>query len=124
MKWQELRGEWDADCEHAEAMRREFPYREVADAITGLRARFRLTQTQLAERVGTQQSVIARLESGKHPVEVKMLYRIADALGVSWHPTFVFPDVVTDAASEEEATTEAPAVPVAAGLTEDRSPHP
>ena len=53
-------------------MRREFPYREVADAIVELRAHHHLTQTQLAELAGTTQSVIARAESGKHPVEVKL----------------------------------------------------
>ncbi|MGI8553941.1 MAG: helix-turn-helix domain-containing protein [Dehalococcoidia bacterium] len=88
MKWDDLQAEWNADPEHVEAIRRAFPYRRVADAIVGLRARYRLTQTQLATLTGTQQSVIALVESGKHSVEVKMLNRIASALGLDRHPCF------------------------------------
>lgn len=88
MRWKELRTEWHADPAHEDAMRREFPYREVADAIIGLRARLGLTQEQFARQVGTTQSVIARLESGKHAVTVRMLYRIAAAFGSHWRPVF------------------------------------
>lgn len=87
-KWKDIKGEWNQDPDHAESMREEFPYREVADAVIGLRARLDLTQEELAQKVGTTQSVIARLESGKHPVSVNMLYRIARAVGISWHPVF------------------------------------
>jgi transcriptional regulator with XRE-family HTH domain len=54
-----------------------------------LRARHELTQRDLAERVGTPQPVIARLESGRHPVEIKLLSRIAAAVGESWTVTFL-----------------------------------
>lgn len=66
----------------------EFPYSEVADAVIGLRSRLRLSQEELAAKVGTTQSVISRLESGKHPVSIAMLNRIARATGASWHPVF------------------------------------
>lgn len=91
MRWRDLKSEWEKDPQYRRAMQEEFPYREVADAVIGLRARLGLTQEELARRVGTTQSVIARLESGKHPVEVKMLYRIARAVGASWRPIFELP---------------------------------
>lgn len=90
-RWKDVKTEWDKDPAHVEAMGKQFPYREVADAIIGLRARLALTQEELAAKVGTTQSVIARLESGKHPVSVKMLYRIAQGVGASWHPVFHCP---------------------------------
>ena len=55
---------------------------EVAQELYDARKRAGLSQKQLAERVGTTQSVISRLEDadyGGH--SVKMLGRIAQALG-------------------------------------------
>ena len=48
-----------------------------------LRARLRagLSQAQLAERMGTSQSAIARLESGKTLPSTKTLLRFAEATG-------------------------------------------
>jgi transcriptional regulator with XRE-family HTH domain len=60
-------------------------------AIVQLRGRLGLTQTELAARAGTTQSVIARLESGRQPVEIKLLNRIADACETAWGPVFVGP---------------------------------
>lgn len=40
-----------------------------------------LTQAELADRVGTTQSSIARLESGKHKPSLQMLEKVAEALG-------------------------------------------
>ena len=48
-----------------------------------------LTQQQLAERVGCNQSVISRLEHGRREVSVSFLRTIAKALGV---PLYVLID--------------------------------
>ena len=79
--WDQLRA-IETSPEYLELRAQEFPYRDIALAVVDLRGRLGLTQTQLAERVGTTQSVISRLESGRHPVEVKLLVRIADAFGL------------------------------------------
>ena len=50
----------------------EFPYRSVALSVVDLRGRLEMTQGQLAQRVGTTQSVISRLESGRHPIEIRL----------------------------------------------------
>lgn len=94
MRWEDVRKElFGSEEEYQRAMRAEFPYQPVADAIVGLRVRLQLTQTQLAEKIGTPQSVIARAESGKHPVEVSLLRRMAEACGVDWHVYFGVSDI-------------------------------
>ena len=79
--WEDLRA-LESSPEYIDLRAREFPYRDIALAVVELRGRLGITQTQLANAVGTQQSVISRLESGRHPVEVKLLTRIAEAFGV------------------------------------------
>lgn len=72
----------------AEAYAANFPYAQEALAVARLRGRFGLTQAELARRIGTTQSVIARLESGRHPVEIRLLHRVADALDVPLRVAF------------------------------------
>jgi transcriptional regulator with XRE-family HTH domain len=40
----------------------------------------RLTQGELAERMGTSHSAISRIESGQHRTSVRTLQRLAEAL--------------------------------------------
>jgi transcriptional regulator with XRE-family HTH domain len=67
--------EWDAAVEQARLNG------DVAHAIYDLRTKHRLTQRELAERVGTKQPVIARLEDADYEGHsLTMLNRIASAL--------------------------------------------
>lgn len=63
---------------------------EVAMAVRKMRARAELSQAELAERVGTSQSAIARLESGadERTPQWDTLHKIAGALGL--HLKMVF----------------------------------
>ncbi len=88
MKWQELREQLDADPQHRETLQRELPYRDLALVVAKMRAAEGLTQAEFANRVGMQQSVIARLESGRHAPNVKQLERIAAAFDRQWRVTF------------------------------------
>ncbi len=72
----------------ADSLKEQFPYRQVADALLDLRATHHLTQTELAQRIGTSQSAISRAESGKHPIAVSLLKRISDALGLDYAIVF------------------------------------
>jgi transcriptional regulator with XRE-family HTH domain len=54
---------------------------EPAYQVTRLRILRGLTQEQLAERVGTKQPSIARLESGKTAPRLDFLRRVVEALG-------------------------------------------
>ena len=58
------------------------PEYEVLDEFLKIRAAKGLTQSQIAEKIGTTQSVIARLESGKskHSPSIATLSRYAEAL--------------------------------------------
>jgi ribosome-binding protein aMBF1 (putative translation factor) len=53
----------------------------IADLVVLHRARFGLTQRELARRMGTSETAIARLESGFHMPSTETLRRLAAALG-------------------------------------------
>jgi len=61
-----------------EALEDEFA---LATQVIEARARAGLTQAQLAERMGTSQSAVARLESGKALPSVATLEKLAAATG-------------------------------------------
>lgn len=51
--------------------------------VARLRIKLGLTQTQLAEMVGTKQPSIARLENGEGSPSLSFLEKVAEALGAS-----------------------------------------
>lgn len=63
---------------HYEAQAPEFA---IARVLIEARTRVGLTQEEIAERMGTTQSAIARLESGRSLPSIKSLYRYAGAVG-------------------------------------------
>ncbi|MBI3745447.1 MAG: helix-turn-helix domain-containing protein [Chloroflexi bacterium] len=70
------------------AYARRYPLAGVALAVARLRARLGLTQAEFAAELGTTQSVIARLESGRHGFQVSLLNRIGAAFGTGWAVSF------------------------------------
>ena len=50
--------------------------------LIAVRARMGLTQADVAQRMGTTQSVIARLESGKRAPSLRSVQRYAQAIGL------------------------------------------
>jgi DNA-binding XRE family transcriptional regulator len=56
--------------------------RAVALAVIGYRVKHRLTQTQLAEKLGVRQPQVARLEMGEHTPSLEMLQRLARTLSL------------------------------------------
>lgn len=60
----------------------------IAGAVIGARVAAGLTQAELASRMRTTQSAIARLESGRRMPSVKTLLRIAEATGTRAHFEF------------------------------------
>jgi len=57
------------------------PEFETARELIAARARAGLTQEEVAARMGTTQSTIARLESGKRPPSLRTVQRYAQAVG-------------------------------------------
>ncbi|NNM65475.1 MAG: helix-turn-helix transcriptional regulator [Burkholderiales bacterium] len=67
----EVRAEYDA-------LGPEF---DVAREMIAARVRAGLSQAEVAQRMGTTQSVVARLESGKRPPSMRSVQRYAQAVG-------------------------------------------
>jgi transcriptional regulator with XRE-family HTH domain len=55
-------------------------FARIADDLAKRRVQLGLSQRELADRVGTTQSAIARLERGGRPPRIDTLLRIAEAL--------------------------------------------
>jgi len=53
----------------------------IARELIAARARAGLSQGEVAKRMGTTQSVVARLESGKRPPSMRTVERFAQAVG-------------------------------------------
>ena len=81
MDYQQLKKELLSDKE----VKKEYDKLEtqfsLIETLLELRNHKKLTQKQLAAKIGTKQSAIARLESGKSNPSVEFLYKIAQALG-------------------------------------------
>lgn len=73
-KWLNQDGYADA----YDALEEEF---EIARALIEARARAGLSQSELARRMDTTQSVVARMESGRHLPSTRSLQRYARAVG-------------------------------------------
>lgn len=72
---------WREDPEYVaayDALEEEFA---LAAQIIGARARADLSQAELAERMNTSQSAIARLESGRSRPSTQTLRKLAEATG-------------------------------------------
>jgi transcriptional regulator with XRE-family HTH domain len=59
--------------------------RELAEALVARRVKLGLTQTEVAARMRTSQSAVARIESGDADVRMSTLERYAAALGHELH---------------------------------------
>jgi transcriptional regulator with XRE-family HTH domain len=80
-KVKDLHERWMKGGEYRKAHERLAPEFELARAVIDVRAQAGLTQEQLAKRMDTTQSVIARLESGRVRPSTQTLERLATATG-------------------------------------------
>ncbi len=92
----EVAVEWLKDPTHKaayDALEEEFV---LASALIKARGEADMTQEQLAEVMGTTQTVIARLESGRVMPSTRMLERFAKATGtrlrISFKPNLATPN--------------------------------
>jgi hypothetical protein len=62
--------------------------RRLVEELAELRKSARLSQTEVAARMGTSQSAVARLETGEADVRASTLERYAAAIGsqITWRP--------------------------------------
>lgn len=79
MKDPEFKARWDA---------RE-PERQATYALIEARIKRKLTQRELAKKIGIKQPSLARVEKGKHTPSIAMLSKIAAGLGKKLEIRFV-----------------------------------
>ena len=87
-KLTDLHQNWMNRQDYREAIEALAPEFALARAVIGARAAAGLTQEQLAQRMDTTQSVIARLESGRSNPSTHTLERLARATVTQLHITF------------------------------------
>ncbi len=79
--WNVLKKELLEDKEVAKEYERLRPKYLLISQLIKARAKMGLTQAELAKKIGTKQSAIARVESGNANPSVSFLEKLAQALG-------------------------------------------
>lgn len=71
------------DTEFRKAFEAHYLEAVVAERLHELREKKRLTQKQLAHRLGMGQNAVSRIEKGENSMTLRTVQRIAEALGYS-----------------------------------------
>ena len=87
-KVRDLHQKWMKGAEYRKAYESLAPEFELARAVIDARVTAGLTQEQLARRMETTQSVVARLESGRTRPSTQTLQRLAAATGTRLRISF------------------------------------
>jgi len=78
---------------HGTTERDEFDAKAMAwfygDILRDRRKQLKITQKELAERIGKEQSYIARVEKGETDIQMSSFLRIAHALGIEFTPKVI-----------------------------------
>lgn len=80
-KWEDLEKELFADPKVRKEYDRLAPRYAIISDLIALRLERRMSQKDVAEKLGTKQSAIARLEGGNVNPSLEFLQKIAQALG-------------------------------------------
>ena len=87
-KVSELHKKWSKDPKYREEYDKLRPEFEIARLLIKARTQAGLTQAQLAEKLQTTQSAVARFESGKTNPSTSTLKKIAQATGTQLKISF------------------------------------
>ena len=78
---------------HGTNTRNEFDEQSIAwfygNMLKERRKELKMTQREVAEKIGREQSYIARVERGKADIQLSSFFRIAAILGIQFVPSFV-----------------------------------
>ncbi|MCY3769534.1 MAG: helix-turn-helix transcriptional regulator [Gammaproteobacteria bacterium] len=77
----ELHDRWNREADYREAYEKLGPEFDLARALIEARTRAGITQAEMASRMETTQSAVARLESGRIPPSMRTLEKVARATG-------------------------------------------
>lgn len=80
-KWEDLEKELLSDPKVKKEYDKLAPRYTVVSALINARNKKGLTQKELAQKIGTKQSAIARLESGSINPSLEFLQKIAQVMG-------------------------------------------
>ncbi len=80
-KWEDLEKELLSDPKTKKEYDKLAPRYAVISALIDARTKKGLTQKELAQKIGTKQSAIARLESGSVNPSLEFLQKIAQVMG-------------------------------------------
>jgi DNA-binding XRE family transcriptional regulator len=83
--WDEVEKEYLKNPELVAALEELAPEYEIANQLIQARIDAGLTQKQLAEKIGTRQSAISRMEGGAQNVSIGMLRKVARGLNKDLH---------------------------------------
>jgi len=81
-KWEDLEKELLSDPKVKEEYDNLAPRYAVISQLISARIKKRMTQKDIAQKLGTKQSAIARLESGSVNPSLELLQKIAQALNL------------------------------------------
>lgn len=79
--WEDLKKELLSDPETKREYDKLAPRYAVISELIAVRIKNNMTQADVAKKIGTKQSAIARLESGNTNPSVDFLHKIAEAMG-------------------------------------------
>ena len=78
---------------HGTDTRNEFDEQSIAwfygNMLKERRKELKMTQREVAEKIGREQSYIARVEKGKADIQLSSFFRIAAILGIQFVPSFM-----------------------------------
>ena len=80
--YQQIKKQLLKDSEIKRAYEKLVPEFLMAELLIKARLQKQISQRELAQRMGTKQSAISRLESGRYNPSLSLLYKVADALNV------------------------------------------
>ncbi len=81
IRWEEIEKRWMKDPKFVRAWEKIEPEYQLARALIGLRLKKKLSQQELAKKIGSKQPVISRIEAMSSTPSVSLLKRVAEALG-------------------------------------------
>ena len=86
--WKDFKKEILKDPKVKKEYDRLAPQYELISQIIAARIKKKVTQDQLAQKIGTKQSAIARFESGNTNPTIEFIQKLAHALNTPLHLTF------------------------------------
>lgn len=87
--WRDLEKKWMKDPKFVREWEKIEPEYQLARSLIGLRLKKKLSQTDLARKIGTKQPVVSRIESMTTSTTISVLKRIAQALDVKLQIRFL-----------------------------------